>query len=383
LQPKTNTTQWLRPYSKSIRTLAIRAAEQAAITQVVERRVQEALSRSPRAGTPVDGTPRRGDVGASTPRSERTGGDAGIADARSVAAESRVSAAALSRGSGAAGRAPAHEAADSRAAQWREAWGAVLSGDGGGTGVAGGRAGPTSGYVADVTGVDEDGSDGRGVHARSRDGGQARLAFVEAQSMLAAGAREAGAAYNTYEGFVEPLPSSAMAAKARTAAGARNAKERDKSEDAPNRRGSPEAIEKRRVARVFNDILGGSGSSSSKLDGRTEKRRQRLLKELEAGKARGTRELKPLDVLQRVQELMDLGEPLGSIRKVAKVKKNTVPTESIVSVVERLHKAYNFRPEVYRFVGIDEDVLRDAGVLDGGTTAASPGKKPAAKRPRP
>ena len=30
--------------------------------------------------------------------------------------------------------------------------------------------------------------------------------------MLAAGAREAGAAYNTYEGFVEPLPSSAMAA---------------------------------------------------------------------------------------------------------------------------------------------------------------------------
>ena len=86
-----------------------------------------------------------------------------------------------------------------------------------------------------------------------------------------------------------------------------------------NRRGSPEAIEKRRVARVFNDILGGRGASSAKLDGRTEKRRQRLLKELEAGKARGSRELKPLDVLQRVQELMDLGEPLGSIRKVTKI----------------------------------------------------------------
>src|SRR5215813_11555497 len=68
---------------------------------------------------------------------------------------------------------------------------------------------------------------------------------------------------------------------------------------APNRRGSPEAIEKRRVARVFNDILGGRGASSHKLDGRTEKRRQRLLKELEAGKARGSRELKPLDILQR------------------------------------------------------------------------------------
>lgn len=130
-----------------------------------------------------------------------------------------------------------------------------------------------------------------------------------------------------------------------------------------NRRGSPEAIEKRRVARVFNDVLGGHGSASAKLDGRTEKRRQRLLKELEAGKARGSRELKPLDVLQRVQELMDLGEPLSSIRKVTKVKKSAVAADSIVEVVERLHRAYSFRPEVYRFVGIDEDVLRAAGVL--------------------
>lgn len=130
-----------------------------------------------------------------------------------------------------------------------------------------------------------------------------------------------------------------------------------------NRRGSPEAIEKRRVARVFNDILGGRGASAHKLDGRTEKRRQRLLKELEAGKARGSRELKPLDVLQRVQELMDLGEPLSSIRKIAKVRKSTVPPEAIVGVVERLHRAYSFRPEVYRFVGIPEEVLREAGVL--------------------
>src|SRR5882724_836879 len=112
---------------------------------------------------------------------------------------------------------------------------------------------------------------------------------------------------------------------------------------APNRRGSPEAIEKRRVARVFNDILGGHGGGSNKLDGRTEKRRQRLLRELEAGKARGSRELKPLDILQRVQELMDLGEPLSSIRKVTKVKKTAVSAETIVGVVERLHRAYSFR----------------------------------------
>ena len=139
----------------------------------------------------------------------------------------------------------------------------------------------------------------------------------------------------------------------------------DAREPPKNRRGSPEAIEKRRVARVFNDILGGRGSASSKLDGRTEKRRMRLLKELEAGKARGSRELKPLDVLQHVQELMDLGEPIASIRKVAKVRKNVLPPEQIIGVVERLHRAYSFRPEVYRFVGIGEDVLREAGVLEG------------------
>ena len=51
---------------------------------------------------------------------------------------------------------------------------------------------------------------------------------------------------------------------------------------------------------MFNDLLGGRGPTAQKLDGRTEKRRQRLLKELELGMARGAkRELKPLDVLQR------------------------------------------------------------------------------------
>jgi hypothetical protein len=132
-----------------------------------------------------------------------------------------------------------------------------------------------------------------------------------------------------------------------------------------NRRGSPEAIEKRRVARLFNDILGGRGAGKGKPDGRTEKRRQRLIRELESGKARGSRELKPLDVLSRVHELMELGEPIRSIRKVVKVRKVPVPPEKIVEVVSRLHRAYGFRPECYRFVGVDDEVLRNAGVLGG------------------
>ena len=142
-----------------------------------------------------------------------------------------------------------------------------------------------------------------------------------------------------------------------------------------NRRGSPEAIEKRRAGRFFNDVLGGRSSRDGKLDGRTEKRRQRLLRELEKGVARGTRGLKPLDVLQRVQELMDLGEPVSAIRKVAKVRRTVVPPESVIAVVERLHNAYHFRPETYRFLGIGDDVLRSAGVVQDDATRRGGSKK--------
>ena len=131
---------------------------------------------------------------------------------------------------------------------------------------------------------------------------------------------------------------------------------------AQNRRGSPEAIEKRRAARFFNDVLGGR-AASQRLDGRTQKRRQRLLRELETGKARGTRDLKPLDVLLRVQELLELGEGVSALRKVVKVKKVGLG-DDVPQAIARLHRAYGFRPEVYRFVGIGDELLKDVGVLE-------------------
>lgn len=144
---------------------------------------------------------------------------------------------------------------------------------------------------------------------------------------------------------------------------------------AKNRRGSPEAIEKRKAARLFNDVLGGRGGSSNKLDGRTEKRRQRLLRELEQGTGRGSKELKPLDVLQHVHELLELGETLGSIRKVSRIKKMPSLGEGVVEVVQRLHKAYGFRPEAYRFVGLDDEVLKTAGVLSADGKRVAKAKK--------
>lgn len=129
-----------------------------------------------------------------------------------------------------------------------------------------------------------------------------------------------------------------------------------------NKRGSPEVVEKRKVARLFNSTLTGGGESPE-LDGRTEKRRQRLLKELREGTKRGARALKPLEVMTRVHELLELGETPAAVRKVCKVARPIETTDALTTLVKRLHVAYAFRPETYRFVGIEESVLVAAGVV--------------------
>ncbi|MBI3205036.1 MAG: hypothetical protein IT377_25040 [Polyangiaceae bacterium] len=129
-----------------------------------------------------------------------------------------------------------------------------------------------------------------------------------------------------------------------------------------NKRGSPEAIAKRRSARAFNELLDPAGSS--RLDGRTEQRRRRLLAELESGKTRGSgRPLKPVDVLSHVTELLELGESVASIRKVCRPRTAPVADARLVETVGRLHRAYGFPKEAYGFLGFTEDVLRRAGVV--------------------
>jgi hypothetical protein len=131
---------------------------------------------------------------------------------------------------------------------------------------------------------------------------------------------------------------------------------------APNRRASPEAVEKRRAARLFNKVL--LGPRASVPDGRTERRRRRLLDELAKGAARGgKRGLKPIDVLSRVEELISLGEPLASIRKACPRPRPVALTPEIIEGIRRIHQAYAFPAEVYAFVGLDEGALRRAGVL--------------------
>ena len=118
-------------------------------------------------------------------------------------------------------------------------------------------------------------------------------------------------------------------------------------------RGSAEAIEKRRVARQLNTLFGGGTGQSGKLDGRTEKRRKRLLKELKEGKA--GQPLNPIEIVTHGNELLAMGETLSSIRKnglkAPKFELDESPEK--VETVRRAQEAYGFRPEVWKLLGLD------------------------------
>ena len=159
--------------------------------------------------------------------------------------------------------------------------------------------------------------------------------------------------------------------------------QRARAPKAPSGRGSPEVVEKRRAARAFNEaLLGGAGAAL--VDGRTERRRRRLLEELSKGTIRGgKRELKPIEVLSRVQELLSLGEPLASIRKACPKPRPIDATPEIVEGIRRIHEAYTFPAAAYTFVGLDTAALKKAGVIAGEadfTPKAVPARAPV--RPR-
>jgi len=120
-------------------------------------------------------------------------------------------------------------------------------------------------------------------------------------------------------------------------------------------RGSAEAIEKRRVARHLNSLLTGGSKQGAKLDGRTEKRRARLLKELKDG--RSGRELKPIDFLSHVNELLELGETVASIKKHGVKPRRTDGSSEVLEAAKSTQEAYGFRAEAWKLMGIDIDQI--------------------------
>ncbi len=136
-----------------------------------------------------------------------------------------------------------------------------------------------------------------------------------------------------------------------------------------SRRGSPEAIAKRKAARALNRLF-EEGGSTGNLDGRTLKRKRRLMRELKEGKQ--GKPLKALEVLAHVTELLTLGETLTSLRRL-KPKLPPTPTisEESLAIYVEAQKNYGFDPKAWKLLGVD------IGKLSGGAT---PTKKPKKKR---
>lgn len=134
-------------------------------------------------------------------------------------------------------------------------------------------------------------------------------------------------------------------------------------------RGSPEAIAKRRAARALNRLFSEAGTKET-LDGRSLKRKQRLLTELKEGK--GGEALKALDVLGHATELFTLGETLASLRKLKpKLPPRPDSTGENAAVLADVQRLYGFDTRAWRLLGVDI----------GAISAEAPAPKAASKRP--
>ena len=121
-----------------------------------------------------------------------------------------------------------------------------------------------------------------------------------------------------------------------------------------SRRGSPEAIEKRRAARALNAIFVGRQEGPQGLDGRTEKRRKRLVAELKEGKSAKGEALQPVEQLQHVNDLMEIGETVATLRKQGvRFPRTRVPElKGADDLIAQVQEAYSFRDEAWRILGV-------------------------------
>ncbi len=118
------------------------------------------------------------------------------------------------------------------------------------------------------------------------------------------------------------------------------------------KRGSPEAIAKRKAARKLNDLFSRGGADAA-LDGRTLKRKQRLLDELAKGKS--GRPLTALEVLSHADQLLSLDESLTSLRKLVKALPAPARTEENKSLLAEAQQLYDFDPKAWKLLGVDID----------------------------
>jgi hypothetical protein len=144
------------------------------------------------------------------------------------------------------------------------------------------------------------------------------------------------------------------------------------------RRGSPEAIAKRRAARALNTLF-DKGPAATGLDGRSIRRRERLKKEL--GEGRKGEPLKAHEVLSHATELFEMGETLRSIRKL-KPRVPPAPTldDASLAAIRTTQENYGFDPRAWKLLGIDIGVITDGSAPEDGKEARPAPKKARKKK---
>jgi hypothetical protein len=124
---------------------------------------------------------------------------------------------------------------------------------------------------------------------------------------------------------------------------------------------------KRSIARRFNDVLaqtsGRQAQSTKQPDQRTEKRLNRYRDELSSGQIKN-KALSPLDVAMRVDELLAHGDSLGGLRKLMTPRQVELDHSTVVNILKEMHPLYNYRPAAYRFAGVSDEALLDAGIIE-------------------
>ena len=135
---------------------------------------------------------------------------------------------------------------------------------------------------------------------------------------------------------------------------------------------------KRSIARRFNDVLSGHAPSAGKRDFRVERRLRRFRDELNKGETKTGMKLTALEIALRVHELLEAGDSVTSIRQLFTPKAITYDRETMVELLKEMHPVYQYRPEAYRFAGVDNETLLAAGIID--KIPAKRGPKPGTKR---
>jgi hypothetical protein len=154
---------------------------------------------------------------------------------------------------------------------------------------------------------------------------------------------------------------------------------RSKNSKRETRRGSPEAVAKRRAARALNSIFDKGPSTEAELDGRTLKRKRRLIKELQEGK--GGEPLKAHEILTHATELFAMGENLASIRKLKpKLPPKPEISDATVAVIRDTQASYAFDKAAWKLIGVDLAAVLNGGAQDAGGTEAPKAKKRASKK---